>query len=719
MNRKEMFVTWSNDDEKKIALKEAYKGYENANSVIIRSKAALGTYRDITSPNVSIKDGFERSDYDYFRQSESLPTEPHDIQKACMQAYDRFGIVRNIIDMMSDFVVKGIDVVHKSPRIQKFGREWFKKVNGKEVSNKIVSLLFKAGVAPVRRVVSKLSEPSLQNLKSVGEETKAKNNLNLKTGEIPTSYTLLNPTSLEVFGGEIALFLGEDKLQYGVKIPQYLLKKLKNPKTAIEVNLVNLIPKDLVKNASLENGLVPIPANRISVLHYKKDDFVLWAKPIIYPILDDLSMLDKLKLADRAALDGAISHVRLWRMGSLEHKIAPTPNAINRLAEMLLNNVGGGCMDLIWGPELDLIETTTETYKFLGNDKYIPTLTSIFQGLGVPPTLTGTSADAGFTNNFISLRILIERLNYCREVLIKFWNNELSVLQSLFGFREEFNLTFDIPSLMDDSSEKKLLIDLMDRNVISEEFVQERFGADSEIEKFRIQRQQRLRKKGILPPKAGPYHIDSTQEKQLERMFVGLGELAPSQVGLEYEKPKNGELIPNESREKIADEYSEVDDDGSNPKKPKGQRGRPKGSGDSVKRKQKNVSPIQNAGGSVEFSRTLIWAMSAQKTIDSIIIPPFLQMKNKKDIRSLSSKDCSELEDLKFKVLSSLTPYQDITEEDIKQIVVAKSSVPSQIKELYLATVGKFIEKKGVNPSIEECRQIQASAYALYKFELE
>jgi hypothetical protein len=128
---------------------------------------------------------------------------------------------------------------------------------------------------------------------------------------------------------------------------------------------------------------------------------------------------------------------------------------------------------------------------------------------------------------------------------------------------------------------------------------------------------------------------------------------------------------------------------------------------------------VQNAGGSVEFSRTLIWAMSAQKTIDSIIIPPFLQMKNKKDIRSLSSKDCTELEDLKFKVLSSLTPYQDLTEEEIKKIVVAKSGVPSQIKELYLATVGKFIEKKGVNPSIEECRQIQASAYALYKFELE
>ena len=58
--------------------------------------------------------------------------------------------------------------------------------------------------------------------------------------------------------------------------------------------------------------------------YYKKDDWMLWSNPMIYAILDDIMMLEKMKLADIAALDGAISNIRLWKLGSLEEKILPT-----------------------------------------------------------------------------------------------------------------------------------------------------------------------------------------------------------------------------------------------------------------------------------------------------------------------------------------------------------------------------------------------------------
>ena len=67
-------------------------------------------------------------------------------------------------------------------------------------------------------------------------------------------------------------------------------------------------------------------------------------------------MLEKMKLADLAALDGAISNVRLWRIGDLDHKIIPTKAAINKLRDILASNVGGGTMDLVWGPEIDFKE---------------------------------------------------------------------------------------------------------------------------------------------------------------------------------------------------------------------------------------------------------------------------------------------------------------------------------------------------------------------------
>ena len=37
-----------------------------------------------------------------------------------------------------------------------------------------------------------------------------------------------------------------------------------------------------------------------------------------------------MRLADLSALDGAISNIRLWTLGNLEHKILPNKNAINK-----------------------------------------------------------------------------------------------------------------------------------------------------------------------------------------------------------------------------------------------------------------------------------------------------------------------------------------------------------------------------------------------------
>jgi hypothetical protein len=76
--------------------------------------------------------------------------------------------------------------------------------------------------------------------------------------------------------------------------------------------------------------------------------------PMVSAILGDLQLLQKMKLADLAALDGAISCIRVWKLGNIEARIMPTEVAINRLAEMLCNNVGGGVMDLVWGPEIEL-----------------------------------------------------------------------------------------------------------------------------------------------------------------------------------------------------------------------------------------------------------------------------------------------------------------------------------------------------------------------------
>ena len=84
-----------------------------------------------------------------------------------------------------------------------------------------------------------------------------------------------------------------------------------------------------------------------------------------------------MKLADISALDGAISNIRLWSLGDLDNKILPTKAAINKLRNILASNVGGGTMDLVWGPELKFTESSTQVFRFLGKESmslYLPNI---------------------------------------------------------------------------------------------------------------------------------------------------------------------------------------------------------------------------------------------------------------------------------------------------------------------------------------------------------
>lgn len=46
--------------------------------------------------------------------------------------------------------------------------------------------------------------------------------------------------------------------------------------------------------------------------------------------------------------------IRLWRLGSLQHKIVPTPRAQQKLADILNDGVtDDNVLDIIWGPDID------------------------------------------------------------------------------------------------------------------------------------------------------------------------------------------------------------------------------------------------------------------------------------------------------------------------------------------------------------------------------
>ena len=517
----------------------------------------------------------------------------------------------------------------------------------------------------------------------------------LEKREIPWKYTFIDPFYVDVSAGSLSSFVQNKR--YELLLPAQLRKTINSPKTEQEKQIVANLPAAIIEAAKSKKPY-PLDPEKVQVFHYKKDDWQSWAFPMIYSIMDDITVIEKLKLADMAALDGAISNIRIFKLGSLEHKIAPTKAAASKLAQILGNNVGGGTMDLVWGPDIELLESKTSVHQFLGEGKYIPHMNSIYAGLGIPPTLTGTFGAAGTTNNFISLKTLTQRLQYGRDLLIEFWDREIALVQKAMGFRYPAKIEFDRMDLSNEDSEKALLVQLSDRNLISDELLQTRFGFDPDMEKARLNREDRDRDSKRMIQKAGPWH-DPHPENALKKIALQSGIVTPSEVGLELDKKKGGQKSALEMKQNSLPIPKAKDSPESLPGVP--QQGRPKLSKDTRKRQTKTFQPQSGAA-------LLLWASEAQEKISEIINPMMLDFYQKKNLRSLSSEQTKELESLKTNIFFNTEPFCIIDQNYIQGKINSLNNGLISAYSVWLKQLSSTLNKE---LSVEDQKQAKASFY--------
>jgi hypothetical protein len=674
------YVTWGDDlASKQDALKVSSESLSEFNG--IEKTVGRRSRIDFSNldTNVSGRPGLTKADYDAFRPEEATPTRIKDIIRRADLVYQRVGLVKNVIDLMGDFSSQGITIVHPNKRTERFYRAWFKKVNGKDRSERFLNNLYRTGNVVINKQTAKLNNKIIDKMFKVTAEADIPDpileDVEIIKKEIPWRYTFIDPVYVDVLGGSLSSFASQ-KI-YGVLLPSHLRKLINTPKGDAEKAVIGQLPKDIIEAASTRKPYILNPEKTI-VCHYKKDDWQIWAYPMIYAIMDDITVLEKLKLADICALDGAVSNIRIFKLGSLEHKIAPTKAAASKLAAILGNNVGAGTMDLVWGPDIEMIESSSNVHNFLGEEKYIPHLNAVYAGLGIPPTLTGTFGAAGTTNNFISLKTLTQRLQYGRDVLTAFWEKELEIVQKAMGFKYPAKIEFDRMDLSNEDAEKALLIQLADRNVISDELLQMKFGIDPNMEKYRISRENRERDTDRMTPKAGPYY-NPQLEDNLKKLALQLGIATPSQVGLELESKKRGEMNAIEMKAQFPGAPKIGGFGGGESPSPTGVsgQGRPKTVKDSEKRKTKDFKPRTGAS-------LTIWAAEADEKINSIMNPHLLAFYNKNNLRKLSASESKDIDNIKTKLLFSLQPNSNIS-EDILIDSLSTIHTNNDIKIMYSA----------------------------------
>ena len=650
-------VTWSENDStsKENAMAEfsqamdSYHGVPKGNrrSFLEKTKGNHRDFLDIEK-NKSVRPGFNRSDYYAFRSHEQVPTEKKRAIGMCMQAYDKVGIIRNIIDLMGDFGSQGINVVHENPSVEKFFQAWFKKVDGKERSERFLNNLYRTGQVFIYKSDAKVTPKIIKHVKTMANDITVRTP-NTKRGILPWKYNFLNPINIEVKNGDINMMMG--RTSYEIETPAFLDNFSKDMSSMVTYNT---LPSNIKQAIKRKDKRIPLDNNKLSVFYYKKDDWQQWANPLVYAILDDIIMLEKMRLADLSALDGAISNIRLWTLGDLEHKILPTKAGVDKLKNVLASDTGGGTMELIWGPELKYTESNSQVHKFLGSEKYVSVLNSIYAGLGVPPTLTGIAGQSGgFTNNFISLKTLVERLQYGRDQLVKFWEKEFDIVRRSMGFRKSAHIIFDQMSLADEASEKKLLLELADRDIISHETILQRFKEIPAVEKMRLKREVKGRDNDRSPDKVGPYH-------------------PPKEDEMEYQQPKDNK------------------------------NGRPKFKKDEIKRKPRRDKPKTNPGVADLF----IWSNNTFDKVSNLINSAHLGVKGKKDARHLTKADIIGLEPIKLNTFTNIEVMSEVTDEGINIALGSEQTIP--------ATFDNMLKTNSVNIKSMNADEYKKAVIALY-----
>ena len=309
MSKSPLYRTWDSDSQKQeayVQTADAIEAYDGIQKATAYSDGRRSSYIDI-EPNRSVRTGFSRQDYDNFRPGESVASHQKRIIKQSMDAYDRVGIIRNVIDLMSDFASQGLTLVHPNKTIEKFYRKWFTQVGGVDRSERFLNYLYRCGNVVVKRRTAKLNRKKELELRRAAGADLRLEDIKVNRREIPWTYDFLNPLAVDV-QDQGAQMVG--KPQFALNLSKYTYETLVNS-SSTNKTVFRTLPNDLQKRLKSGDRTIPLDLDKVSFYHYKKDDWLLWANPMIYAILDDIIMLEKMKLADLAALDGAISNCGL------------------------------------------------------------------------------------------------------------------------------------------------------------------------------------------------------------------------------------------------------------------------------------------------------------------------------------------------------------------------------------------------------------------------
>lgn len=230
----------------------------------------------------------------------SSPIEAKEAVLLCQKAYFNIGIVRNIIDLMTEFSVGEVYFREGNKMSREFFSAWWKKIGGLSYQDQfyreyyrganVFSYRFEVSIQPtdIRRIISNFGLTLGKTLEQ----------LEVQKFLLPSRYIVLNPADI-LFSCGISFYKGN----YYKRLSDFEISRLRKPQTEEDKEVLESLPADFRKKIQEKTTIdvnLPLDEEKVVIVFYKKQDYEPFATPMIWPILEDLNAKIELKRLDMA-----------------------------------------------------------------------------------------------------------------------------------------------------------------------------------------------------------------------------------------------------------------------------------------------------------------------------------------------------------------------------------------------------------------------------------
>jgi len=469
-------------------------------------------------------------------------TEMKDRIAAVREAYDNVGVIGNIIDLMVDFALEDFTIVHQSKAIQNFYVNWARHIGLYWISEQILKGIYRDSNVPVLAIRGIIKQEEADKLKkSISKSSSAfintKDN-DASSRKIPVAYKILDVLRLDKEGSDL---FGSERFYYNMTEED--IQALKNPTNAwqrekIEEFKQSVGPERFEK--LLETAKLEIDPERLSMLYYKKDSYRSWANPMLWRVMSDVKFKKLLRDMDVSVAEGVCNVLTFVKLGDVVEDAVPDPAKFAKMASLLKNPSKSKI--ILWDNLVDVKSEYPPIEKILGKEKYEQVDNDIRSGCGIPEVLIN-GGGGNYSESFLSVKTLLERLETGRNTLLMWLNAQMIIVAKAMGFRKPAWVKMRYMNLSNEDLEKRLLLELLDRNMVSYKTIVERFGENFEIELERMKEEDLMRKDlsedtpNVLL-KIGKFstHIDQKTLFSPEDTEVSFQPTTPSQQGRHGDK---------------------------------------------------------------------------------------------------------------------------------------------------------------------------------------